>query len=251
MSEPYFQKDSIQIYNIDFLEADCIEEKTIDLVITSPPYNLGIKYHSINDKLPYKDYLHFSEKWLRKCYKLAKEDGRLCLNVPINNVKSEQRSMYVDITTIAKKVGWQYRYTIIWNKQNITLRKAFGSWLSASAPHISTPAEAIVVFYKKRWRKTSGSRKSDIKKAEFLKWTNGLWSFPGEKRVNHPAPFPLELPKRCIKMFSFIGDIVLDPFLGSGTTLVACVLTKRKGIGIEIDEKYCEIAKERLINAFK
>ena len=82
-----------------------------------------------------------------------------------------------------------------------------------------------------------------------MEWTNGLWTFSGEskKKVGHPAPFPVELPKRCIKLFSFVGDTVLDPFLGSGTTLIACAMLNRKGIGVEIDEKYCRIAKERLI----
>jgi len=82
-----------------------------------------------------------------------------------------------------------------------------------------------------------------------MEWTNGLWTFPGEKRsrAGHPSPFPVELPKRCIKLFSFVGDTILDPFLGSGTTLIACALLKRKGIGVEIDENYCKVAKERLI----
>lgn len=107
----------------------------------------------------------------------------------------------------------------------------------------------IAVLYKKSWKKTSGSRKSDITKKEFVDWTNGGWTFMGEskKRVGHPAAFPVELPRRCIKLFTFVGDIVLDPFLGSGSTLIACVLTGRFGNGIEIDKNYCEIAEKRLI----
>ena len=83
-----------------------------------------------------------------------------------------------------------------------------------------------------------------------MEWTNGVWEFNGEskKRIGHPAPFPLELPKRCIKLFSFVGDTVLDPFLGSGTTLIACAQTNRKGTGVEIDRAYCEIAKHRVIS---
>jgi len=86
-------------------------------------------------------------------------------------------------------------------------------------------------------------------KKEFMEWTNGLWTFSGEskKKIGHPAPFPIELPKRCIKLFSFVGDTVLDPFLGSGSTLIACALLNRKGIGVEIDENYCKLAKNRLI----
>lgn len=105
-------------------------------------------------------------------------------------------------------------------------------------------------MYKSKWKKTSGTGISDITREEFIEWTNGLWSFPGEsrKKIGHPAPFPLELPKRCIKLFSFVGDTVLDPFLGSGTTLIATALLNRKGIGVEIDKKYCELALKRLLN---
>ncbi len=107
----------------------------------------------------------------------------------------------------------------------------------------------IAVLYKKRWKKKDSIGKSDISKKEFMEWTNGVWNFMGESKtkLRHPAPFPVELPKRCIKLFTFIGDIVLDPFLGSGSTLIACALTNRKGIGVEIDKNYCEIAKIRII----
>lgn len=249
-AEAYFQEDSIQIYNADFLRTNCVKQGTIDLIVTSPPYNVGIKYNSHDDKMFYDDYLSFTRKWLAKCYKLVKEDGRFCLNIPLDKNKGGQQSVCADITTIAKQVGWKYHSTIIWNEQNISRRTAWGSWLSASAPFVIAPVEVIVILYKDRWKKTSGSRKSDISKEEFMEWTNGVWNFMGEskKRVGHPAPFPVELPRRCIKLFSFVGDTVLDPFLGSGSTLIACVLTDRKGIGVEIDKNYCEIAKKRVIN---
>ncbi len=92
---------------------------------------------------------------------------------------------------------------------------------------------------------------SDITRTEFMEWTNGLWTFNGEsrKRTGHPAPFPLELPRRCIRLFSFVGDTVLDPFMGSGTTLVAAAGAGRAAVGIEIEERYCELARARLIKA--
>ncbi len=251
--EPYFQQGSISIYNADFLKIDCIEEGSIDLVVTSPPYNVGIKYGTHDDKMSYEDYLHFTREWLAKCYRLAREDGRLCLNIPLDKNKCGQQSVCADITTLAKQVGWRYHATIIWNEQNISRRTAWGSWLSASAPYVIAPVEVIVVLYKSRWKKLGSNGKSDITKEEFVEWTNAVWNFMGEsrKRVGHPAPFPVELPRRCIKLFTFVGDTVLDPFVGSGSTLIACALTNRKGIGVEIDPKYCEIAKNRVIKEGK
>jgi site-specific DNA-methyltransferase (adenine-specific) len=245
----YFTAGDIEIYNDDFLSTDCVNENSIDLIVTSPPYNVDISYNSYDDKIPYDIYLEFTCKWMEKAYKLLKDDGRFCLNIPLDKNKGGQQSVYADIITIAKKIGFKYHSTIVWNEQNISRRTAWGSWLSATAPYVIAPVEMIAILYKKRWKKISGSKKSDITKEEFIDWTNGVWTFMGESktRVGHPAPFPVELPKRCIKLFTFVGDTVLDPFLGSGSTLIACVLTNRKGIGIEIDRNYWEIAKNRLI----
>ncbi len=220
-AEPYFQEDSIQIYSADFLRTNCVKEGTVDLIVTSPPYNVGIKYNSHDDKMSYEHYLSFTREWLTRCYRLVKDDGRFCLNIPLDKNKGGQQSVCADITTIAKQEGWKYHSTIVWNEQNISRRTAWGSWLSASAPFVIAPVEVIVILYKDRWKKISGSRKSDISKEEFMEWTNGVWNFMGEskKRVGHPTPFPVELPRRCIKLFSFVGDTVLDPFLGSGSTL--------------------------------
>jgi len=249
-------KNEIIIINDDFLSTDLIKENSIDLIVTSPPYNVDIHYNSYKDNIPYEKYLEFTELWLSKALKLVKPDGRMCLNIPLDKSKGREeagfQSVYADIVTIAKKVGWKYFSTIIWNEGNISKKTAWGSWLSAKAPYVIAPVETIVIFYKKRWSKINEGI-SDISAEEFVEWTKGVWNFPGEsrRRVNHPAPFPLELPKRCIKLFSYVGDVVLDPFLGSGTTLVACALLKRKGIGVEIDKKYCEIAKKRIIEEGK
>ncbi|MFH1256666.1 MAG: site-specific DNA-methyltransferase [Candidatus Diapherotrites archaeon] len=248
MKKDYFVHNDIKIVNDDVLSTDAIEKNSIDLIVTSPPYNLDIKYNSHNDKISYPDFLDFSKKWLSRCFDWLKEDGRLCLNIPLDKNKDGQQSVGADLTSIAKKVGFKYHSTIIWNEGNISRRTAWGSWMSARAPYVIAPVELIVVLYKKEWRKISGSGTSDIEKNEFMDWTSGVWTFNGEKRkkVGHPAPFPLELPRRCIKLFSFVDDVVLDPFLGSGSTLIAAYLNKRKGVGIEIDKVYCELAKNRL-----
>ena len=246
------KEENIKIIHDDFLTTNLIEENSIDLIVTSPPYNVDIHYNSFQDDIPYEKYLEFTEKWLRKAYLLMKPDGRMCLNIPLDKSKGRKeagfQSVYADIVNIAKRVGWKYFSTIIWNEGNISRRTAWGSWLSARAPYVIAPVEVIVIFYKERWQKIKNG-KSDVTRKEFMEWTNGLWTFFGEskKKVGHPAPFPVELPRRCIKLFSFVGDTVLDPFLGSGSTLIACALLNRKGIGVEIDENYCRLAKNRLI----
>jgi site-specific DNA-methyltransferase (adenine-specific) len=244
-----FQQDRVLIINEDVFQTRKIKPKSIDLIVTSPPYNVDINYNSHDDKISYEQYKEFSKKWMRRCYNWLKDDGRFCLNIPLDKNKGGQQSVGADLTKIAKEVKFKYHSTIVWNEGNISRRTAWGSWKSASAPYVISPVELIVVLYKKTWKKTSGSQKNDILKKDFMDWTNGLWKFGGEisrNKIGHPAPFPVELPRRCIQLFSYVGDTVLDPFLGSGTTLIASYLYDRKGIGIEIDPHYCQIALKRL-----
>jgi site-specific DNA-methyltransferase (adenine-specific) len=246
--KPYFESENISIFKDDILKIDSIQNNSVDLIVTSPPYNIDIHYNSHPDNLTYEEYLEFTRKWLKRCYDLVKDDGRLCLNIPLDKNKGGQQSVGADITKIAKDVGWKYHSTIIWNEGNISRRTAWGSYMSASAPYIIAPVELILILYKNNWKKISGSKKSDITKEEFIQWTNGVWVFNGEskKKIGHPAPFPIELPRRCIKLFSYVGDTILDPFLGSGTTLIASYLNNRIGIGIDVDEEYCDLAINRL-----
>ena len=248
-SAPYFKTNNLEIYKEDILKISSIPDNSVDLIVTSPPYNVDIHYNSHADNLTYDDYLEFTRKWIKKCFDIAKSEGRFLLNIPLDKNKGGQKSVGADITKIAKDIGWKYHSTIIWNEGNISRRTAWGSFMSASAPYVIAPVELILVLYKDSWKKTGGSRKNDITKQEFMDWTNGVWTFNGQSKKGaggHPAPFPIELPRRCIKLFSFIGDTVLDPFLGSGSTLIASCLHDRKGIGVDIDEKYCKIAIERL-----
>lgn len=245
----FFENDRVLIINDSVFDTKKIPNNSIDLVVTSPPYNVDIKYNSHNDQISYSKYREFSEKWMRRCYEWLKDDGRFCLNIPLDKNKGGQQSVGADLTYIAKEiVGFHYHSTIIWNEGNISRRTAWGSWQSASAPYVIAPVELIIVFYKKNWKKTSGSKESTIDRDHFIEWTNGLWTFSGEskKKIGHPAPFPVELPRRCIQLFSYKDDTILDPFLGSGSTLVAASNTQRKGIGIDIDTHYCELALERL-----
>jgi site-specific DNA-methyltransferase (adenine-specific) len=237
----------IAIFNEDFLTTGSIPRDSIDLLVTSPPYNVSIPYTAVRDDISYTEYLQFTRRWLEKAGSLMKPDGRMCLNIPLDKNLGGQQSVYADILALAKACGWRYHATVIWNEQNISRRTAWGSWLSASAPYVIAPVETIAILYRKTWKKT-GPGHSDITRDEFIGWTNGVWTFSGEKRrrASHPAPFPLELPTRCIKLFTYVGDTVLDPFMGSGTTLLACRNLGRKGIGVEIDSAYCAVAKKRL-----
>jgi len=240
--------NKIKVFENDFITVDLTPWRgKINLIVTSPPYNVGIDYNSHDDSNSYEDYLEFNRKWLTKAYDLLAEDGRMCLNIPLDKNKNGLKSIYADIVTIAKEVGFKYQSTIIWNEQNISRRTAWGSWLSASAPYVIAPVETIILLYKHQWkRKKKGI--STVEKEQFIEWTNGVWTFNGEsrKKIGHPAPFPVELPRRCIKLFSFIEDIVLDPFLGSGSTLIAALEEGRQGIGIEIDSSYVELAIKRI-----
>lgn len=248
MSNIFFEQDNVKILHGDTTSPNIVIANSIDLVVTSPPYNVDIAYNSHKDGLSYESYLEFSKVWLINCFNWLKDDGRLCLNVPLDKNKGGQQSVGADFTKLAKEIGFKYHSTVIWNEGNISRRTAWGSWMSASAPYVIAPVELVVILYKNNWRKLNSGR-SDITKDEFIEWTNGLWTFSGEskKKIGHPAPFPIELPRRCIKLFSYINDTILDPFMGSGTTLIAAQLNNRTSIGLEIDSEYCKIAKERVL----
>lgn len=249
---PFFSYKNVALHQNSVLKSSLLAPQSVDLIITSPPYNVGIEYNSNDDKGEYKSYLKFCKMWLKNCYFWAKDGARFCLNIPLDKNKGGQQSVGADITTLAKKIGWKYHSSIVWNEGNISRRTAWGSWLSASAPYVIAPVELILVLYKGEWKKAQKGV-SNINKDEFMTWTNGLWSFNGEskKRVGHPAPFPRELPKRCIKLFSFVGDVVCDPFCGSGTTMIESYLNKREFVGIEIDKSYCELSKNRFLQTIQ
>lgn len=248
----FFDQNGIYLFNDSVLNQKALPHNAVDLFITSPPYNVGIDYASNNDAFDYQQYLNFCTTFLENCFLWAKDGARFCLNIPLDKNKGGQQSVGADLTTIAKKIGWQYHSTIIWNEGNISRRTAWGSWLSASAPYVIAPVELIVVLYKNKWKKQHKGE-SDIAKEDFLRWTNGLWTFNGEskKRIGHPAPFPRELPRRCIQLFSFVKDCVCDPFSGSGTTMIESALNDRTFLGLELDSGYCALSKNRFLQTIQ
>lgn len=137
----FLEHNALKIINDDVLTTNEIEKDSIDLIVTSPPYNVDIKYNSHNDQISYPEYLEFSKKWLSRCFDWLKDDGRLCLNIPLDINKGGQQSVGADLTNIAKKIGYKYHSTIVWNEGNISRRTAWDSWLSASAPYVIAPVE--------------------------------------------------------------------------------------------------------------
>lgn len=223
-----------------------VEIPPFHLCVTSPPYNLGKPYEP---RRSHEEYLAWTAGWLRRLRESALVDSRVCLNIPLDT--KDKVPMYADVLRVALATGWQYRTTIIWHDGYTKKRTAWGSWRSASAPNIPTAAEMIIVLYAEQWTR-AGRGTSDISAEEFMSWTSGVWSFPPEsaKRIGHPAPFPLELPKRCIKLFSYVGDQVIDPFLGSGTTALAAQMLNRRFFGIEFNPDYLPIIQKRLAQQF-
>ena len=227
-----------------------VHDEAADLIVTSPPYNVGMAYdgEAASDQVSHASYLEFTRAWMKNCLRWTRPTGRMCVNVALDSSKGGKFPLAAAVTRCGLEVGWKYHATIIWNEGNISKRTAWGSWKSASAPHVISPAEVIIVFYKDAWKRATRGT-SDITADEFKAWVLGCWTFPGEsaKRIGHEAPFPRELPRRCIKLFSYVGDTVLDPFLGSGTTMIEAYDNDRYGIGIEKEQKYVDLAQRRIM----
>jgi site-specific DNA-methyltransferase (adenine-specific) len=254
---PYHQDDFVTLYNADSTDLGFLADESVQLVVTSPPYNLGKDYGTARDDTTYLGYLEWVTTWCRELYRVLESGGRLCLNIPLDinlsfdegrKRNASKQPVQADITQIlVRDLGFVYNTTIIWLEGNISRRTAWGSWLSASDPWVNTAAEVVLVLSRDRRKRAGKGKTSDVTREEFLDWTLGLWTFPGQSTAQHghPAPFPEELPRRLIKLFSFREDTVLDPFLGSGTTCRVAKNLGRKSIGVEIDARYCEIAAKR------
>ena len=241
IKDTIIQGDIIQ--ELQKFPSDCI-----DLVITSPPYNCGISYGDYKDNLPWQDYLNWAEQWLKEIKRVLKEDGRFCLNVLLEMRLENNRnrvSPFAEFYHLLKKVGLNLFGTAIWTDPHRTKLSAWGSWKSATNPYIYCPFEAIIITYKKYWKKQKRG-KSTISAEEFIKGCSGIWKLKTETQPLTPSAFHTDLPDMCIKLLSYEGDLVLDPFMGSGTTAVSCQRLKRHFIGIEINKQYCQIAKKRL-----
>lgn len=223
-----------------------------DLIVTSPPYNLqgGISYDNVADSMdPTAYFREWSVEWLRECWKISRPTGRLCLNVPVDVSKPYPIPFATYMIEAAEKAGWKFRYHIWWYDGHRSTNMARGSTYQPTQPYIYTGMEVVLVFYRDVWKVRRNGRVTDMLPFEFVDWTNGFWTFPGEnpKRRNHPAPFPEELPRRCMRLFTFPGPgtLIVDPFLGSGTTTAVGKELWRNVAGIEKSPKYCAQASKR------
>mgnify|MGYP003651764495 CR=1 FL=1 len=244
-------------------------EGWVDLVVTSPPYNVGIAYDVHNDEIVMDEYWEWSEKWLTEAYRLLKDDGRIAINIPYEvNVQARGGRVFFasEMYQVMKKVGFKFYGIVDLEEDSLHRSKttAWGSWMSPSAPYIYNPKECVILAYKKvhikkvkgepQWKgepylTEDGKNKvayAEQDKKEFMELVFGQWKYFADTRTLTKATFSMDIPEKAIKILSYKNDVVLDPFNGSGTSCVAAVVHDRRWVGIELSSNYCEIAKQRI-----
>ena len=226
-----------------------IDDKSVDIVLTSPPYNFDMQYDEHDDKSDALKYIDTLVNIFSECKRTLKDGGRLIINIQPNYKDYFPSHHY--LTTELIKSGLIWRGEILWLKNNLKKLTAWGSFKSPSCPYLNYPFEFIEVFSKTSIKHQGDRDNIDITKDEFIKYVNGHWTIAPEirmKEFNHPAMFPEELVKRCLKLFSYQNDVVIDPFNGVGTTTLVAHQLGRKYIGIDISESYCQTARDRILS---
>lgn len=248
----YYQDDWVKLYLDDARNMlDFIPPNSVHIIITSPPYNVGKDYDKHVDTMSRDEYNSLMRDVFEKCYKVLVPGGRICVNCPsciMQTTGSKYAFMAVDIHNILAEVGFLPREWIFWVKKYIFFerRTSWGSWMSSRCPAVRDLGEFIIVMHKEKTELDGDEKMIDITKEEFLKFTYNCWEFqPETDHSKHPTPFPEELPYRLLKLYSYKGNIVLDPFVGSGTTCLVAKKLGRKSIGIDISEKYLDYARLR------
>ena len=223
-----------------------IPDNSLHLMVTSPPYNVTKDY---DENLSLKEYLQLLQNVFSETYRVLVDGGRACVNVA-NLGRRPYLPLSDFISQIMIEIGYQMRGEIIWNKgAGAGVSMAWGSWQSASNPVLRDVHEYILIFTKGSFsRKKPDNKENTISKEQFMEWTKSVWTMNPEsaKKVGHPAPFPIELPYRLIQLYTFKGDVVLDPFIGSGTTAIAALKAERNYVGYDNDQEYIKLAKERI-----
>ncbi len=225
-----------------------LPDNCIDIIFTSPPYNFGKDYDTHNDVSTWDDYFDILFDILKECIRVLKYGGRFLIN--IQPAYSDYIPTHHIISNFLMKNKLIWKGEIIWEKNNYNCKVcSWGSWKSPSSPYLKYTWEFIEVFCKGELKKYGSKNDIDITDDEFKSWVVAKWNIAPEhkmKEYGHPAMFPERLVERALKLFSFRNDIVLDPFNGAGTTTFVAKKIGRNYIGIDISERYCEIARKRL-----
>ena len=222
-----------------------LPDRCVHLMVTSPPYNVGKEYDA---NLSMDEYLGLIERVMRETYRVLVDGGRACVNVA-NIGRRPYIPLHAYVIQIAAEAGFYMRGEIIWDKGMSGASTAWGSWMSPANPTLRDTHEYILVFQKPPFgRKKRDGHEATIMRDDFLEHTKSTWSFPpaSAKRAKHPAPFPIELPKRLIELYTFSDEVVLDPFMGTGATAVAASELGRIYVGYEISDEYVRIASDRV-----
>lgn len=227
-----------------------IPANSVDLVVTSPPYNFGQCYANdpSGDTREWNDYFKSLNAVWEECYRVLKPGGRIAVNV--QPLFSDYIPSHHIISNQLLKIGFLWKAEVLWEKSNYNAKyTAWGSWKSPSMPYLKYTWEFIEIFDKATHKKAGRREDADITDAEFKEWVFARWKFAPETRMKefgHPAMFPEELPRRVMKLFSYRGDLVLDPFNGAGTTTFVAFKLRRRFVGVEVSPEYCETALERI-----
>jgi site-specific DNA-methyltransferase (adenine-specific) len=261
------------------INGDCIEvmktmpEGSVDMVMTSPPYGVNIKYDVYDDGKSMEEYWGFTKEWLTQAFRVLKDDGRIAVNVPIE-VNVQERGGRIlfnaEFWMMMKEVGFKFfgMVDLTEDSPHRVRQTAWGSWMSSSSPYIYNPKECVILAYKKvskklnkgvsQWEGTptevvdeNGKVKTkmdyrDEDKKDFMNLVFGRWEYFADTKSLTKATFSMDIPVKAIKILTYKNDIVLDPFIGSGTSAVAAETLDRRWIGIELSENYTEIARKRV-----
>lgn len=240
---PPEQTNRLYIKSSEYM--DDLPDRSVHLMITSPPYNAGKDY---DEDLTLDEYLALLRRVFEETWRVLVPGGRACINIA-NLGRKPYLPLHAYIIHELEGLGFLMRGEIIWDKAaSASPSTAWGSWMSATNPVLRDVHEYILVFSKKSYARTRRERENTIQRDDFLAWTKSIWTFPAvsARQIGHPAPFPVELPRRLIQLYSFKGDVILDPFCGSGTTCLAALQSGRRYIGYDLHEEYIDLARERL-----
>ncbi len=223
-----------------------IPDNSLHLMVTSPPYNVSKAY---DEDLSLQEYLGMLRNVFAETWRVLVHGGRACINVA-NLGRRPYIPLSDCISGMMAQIGFAMRGEIIWNKgAGAGVSMAWGSWLSASNPVLRDVHEYILIFSKGAFkRKKNADQANTIEKEQFMEWTKSVWTINPEsaKKVGHPAPFPVELPHRLIQLYTFTNDVILDPFMGSGSTAIAALNSGRSFVGYDIDSDFVTLAEKRI-----